>query len=374
MAAKVSQNAEREAQEARDLAERRKREDEERYAQSAGQTGLIDGLQLSDESDDEGADEPVESFLPLPAPLPSASAVNGDHDVVEETPVVKQDPSRPRAATDTSTYDEPAITAVPAADNIAEPTSALAPGAGEGEQRVAQAETSVVPPAVAELQDVDEVPRSGEQTPTSYTPTTANGTHMQGAATALSVAGAGLAGAFGAAAAHSASSAGTAPEPERGVAGLSESVSSSYSAHPAPVAPADTLAQLDPQPIAVAVEHAPESASVAAPSYLTSALLPAASPPRSNVPHTSSPLVVDTTHGASPGLDTMSPTSATGSALSPGSALRSAASPLVRWDSLPADPIDWSVENVIDWGKQKGFDENILSKFAGEFPAAGRPK
>lgn len=369
LAARVSENAERDAQVARELAERRKREDEERYAQNTGQVGLVDGLQLSDESDDEG-EEPVESFLPLPAPLPAPITFEG----VESVPAAMAAPEeaeerpdvRPRADTEASniTQSDSSLYAnqsssVDVSDNqnnvptqpLEVPTTlTVAPTPADGDEQ------QTAPTAASISQDA---PRSGEQTPTR--PTEESTIEPQDAAASegrtdaiATAAGAGLAGGFGIGAATA----------------LSHHASSDLREETKPLDASHTHVE---NGAATGIEsEIPTSAvSAAGPNdLLPSAPATSVSPPLPHAPRMGSPLVVDTTHTAPPSMTRPvlgTPVSAPNGAFSPASTTRSTASPIVAWDTLPADPIDWTVDNVVDWGQQKGFDESILSKFAGTF-------
>lgn len=63
-------------------------------------------------------------------------------------------------------------------------------------------------------------------------------------------------------------------------------------------------------------------------------------------------------------------TAATSVAALPPNAAGSGSSPApsVRGNAPGGDPHDWSVEQVVEWGRSKGWDENsVVSKFVGEF-------
>ncbi|GAA5865790.1 hypothetical protein JCM3774_003094 [Rhodotorula dairenensis] len=368
LAARVSQNAERDAEQARELAERRKREDEERYIQSAGQAGLIDGLQLSDESDDDEGEEPVESFLPLPAPLPAPIGVDNGipmpapagppaaPETVEERPDL-----RPRADTETSTYDESDTSLYANQSSFAELSQSqkTAPMPVDDEAPTPQAMTAEsfgaeVPETTPHVADsVEASPRSGEMTPTHPATQTAPESPTAGFAhhhtgTILAAAGAGLA---GASAAGAAAALGRHADSDPQTEASSQLAQETHFAN-------GTQAEVK--------TYVPASAMTASPPDAQPATPPAnASPALPHAPRMSSPLAVDTTHttvsSSAPVLGT--PVSAMQSSFSPSSTTRSTASPVVAWDALPADPVDWTVDNVVDWGQQKGFDEGILSKF-----------
>ncbi|GAA5979446.1 hypothetical protein JCM10908_002927 [Rhodotorula pacifica] len=365
LAAKVSENAERDAQAARELAERRKQEDEERYAKSAGQVGLIDGLQLSDESDEEEEEQVAGSLLPLAAPLPAlpvsdlpaALGAPLEPQAVEERPDL-----RPRADTETSTYtksdssvyaNQSATIDSPIRDNTAAPIEASAPIADAPGLSNFAAEQA---PSGAS-NGGEEAPRSGEHTPTHpaaepRTATQENGDAQNGAHSVVGAGAAGLAGALGAGAAAMAVN-------HHAESRLQPASQSPLATSPTRDADAPTRLDVNPPVEAASVSSAANALpTIAVPDLAGSASR--ASPLRSP------PLVVDTAPTFTPSLGSQlnTPLSASNGAFSPTSTIRSTASPIVAWDTLPADPVDWSVDNVVDWGQQKGFDESILSKFA----------
>lgn len=366
LAARVSQNAERAAEEARELAERRKREDEERYIQSANQAGLIDGLQLSDESDEDEGEEPVESFLPLPAPLPAPIGVDqatpapAPADLTASEAAEARPDLRPRADTETSTYDESDASLYANQSSFADlsqsQNSAPVP---VDEVPMAQAIDSepFEPPKTTSnvASSVEASPRSGEMTPTHPVARTAPASPTAAiaddhAGTILAATGAGLAGV---------SAAGVATAFGSHADFASRTDSQTEGSSPPPQHPRSANG--------TAVEM---SSAVTAASSAALASTPAAgvSPALPHAPRMSSPLAVDSTHAAvAPSVPPLgTPVSAPHSSFSPSSTVRSTASPVVAWDALPADPIDWTVDNVVDWGQQKGFDEGILSKFVGK--------
>ncbi|BGP53427.1 hypothetical protein JCM8202v2_000986 [Rhodotorula sphaerocarpa] len=369
LAAKVSQNAERDAREARELAERRKRQDEARYARSAG---LVDGLQLSDESDDddEALEEPVESFLPLPAPLPTSSATSPTTELAVSPAAPEERPElRPRGDTEVSGHSEsdasvyapepspgPAVADAPVVPPVADQAPALDPE----ETAVLEAPTGAV-----DATEAEKVSRNGDTTPTS--PSTAprpvmlefqEGSTHSLAGMAATAAGAGLAGAAGAAAFHNYQGPTTAAEtPGMELEPRLMAVSETEEAGAKPATESDAPAPAPaPAPALAPVSPPVEPASLVAASAIRAETVP--------LPETPAPLAVDTSSNAlspRPQL-AATPRNVTGSSVSPPPSLLR--SPTVAWDSLPADPFDWGVDDVVNWGQQKGFDEGILSKFA----------
>ncbi|GAA5948231.1 hypothetical protein JCM3775_001731 [Rhodotorula graminis] len=112
LAARAMQNAETDAQQERERAERRRRDDEQMYERR--KSGYVEGLQLSDESDDEGE---IEDEAAPPAPVEAVSSVlppaADDVEVLQDpdpsrTSVGEPGPFlvRPRADTQVSTYAE----------------------------------------------------------------------------------------------------------------------------------------------------------------------------------------------------------------------------------------------------------------------------
>jgi hypothetical protein len=63
------------------------------------------------------------------------------------------------------------------------------------------------------------------------------------------------------------------------------------------------------------------------------------------------------------------PSTSSDSVAPPGHALRqrSSFSQGMGACGIPGDPMDWSVEEVVDWAKKRGFDESVWSKFQGLF-------
>ncbi|GJN88147.1 hypothetical protein Rhopal_001104-T1 [Rhodotorula paludigena] len=397
LAAKAAENAEKAAQNERDRAAQRKKEDEERY-ERVRKSGLIEDLQLSDESDDEEQE--------VLSPLPETAA---------ETPsvdVVPAHESRPRADTQTSTYAEsvystrssnppasspPTVPAVdvPPAAAFSVPLPSISPSEEIDQPSV------LLEPVAAPALDGDATPRSpvanGDATPKAAadspesSPAVAVVDSIKStagtAAEAVSVGAAGLVAAATTAVAtaglglqdekakeevhvaeppaaasteetaevalpieaqpvlerESAATAAAPPPPEETTV---PAQTVEPAAAPAPVAfiPADTSTA----PASFPEEQAPRASTPTAPA---SAITPQpASPVSADHSRSSTPA----TYGAPLSSSTLtSATTATGTGSDKGA-----------FTDLPADPLDWTVDEVVAWGRQKGFDQLTLGKFA----------
>ncbi|GAA6039658.1 hypothetical protein JCM8097_002239 [Rhodosporidiobolus ruineniae] len=433
LAARVGQNAEKAAQEERERAARRKKEDEEAY-ERVRREGLIEGLQLSDESDE---DEPEEELRPVREDSPAregafsaltktASGEQGQvandakeaaREVVaaggEAAPAqVQAVPAVPEAAPERpplleaqsgSHYPDEAPVKVEEAVSSPAPAPALAAAAeeqetlaelaraaSEAEQNEAEEQNrpradtlssayaestysqsssaappvpSPPPPAPLDLPALSTSTPSPSKEKSETSPTSPSSVldSLKSAATstgAAFTAGATAAAAgVGLAAAHAADGAAQAAEEEKSATATAEvplpqeaksvldaaptaneattaqpvDVSAAESA-PAPPAPAPI-----PQPAVMAVP-APSPAAPVVASSLT------ASPSSAAFSHTH-------TNGAST-AGTSAPASEAGSKGGSGSG-----------KELPADPYDWSVEDVVEWARQKGFDGLTVGKF-----------
>ncbi|GAA6063545.1 hypothetical protein JCM10212_002657, partial [Sporobolomyces blumeae] len=309
LAQKAMENAEQAAKEEQERVEQRKREDEAAY-ERARNAGLIEGLQLSDESDDEdeGVAAGVGAFPPVTNLSPQVSRDGdrpGSRKSVSRSSSAASSKRRPRADTQPSVYAESTYSqtssvpplpgpAVAAADALLLPSDTL--------ERVRSREELVAEPvAVANLDEA--LP---EPAPRAVTPTASN----------------------------------EVPTPVNALGTASETTSRSGT--PLPLGAAAVPAALA-EPITP--KHVP------APLPLTSSVssVPAASP---------------TTSQASV-LDQSRASSRLGTALtgetSPGPSVRGPGTDL---KDLPADPMGWSVEDVVEWARQKGFDNLTIGKFA----------
>lgn len=342
LAAKAAENAEKAAREERERAERRRREDEEAY-EKARSDGFVPDLQLSSESEGE------EEMPPLPVGMKSAldqarsaeTQANGPSAVVESR------------APDTSAS---AVT-----EGLGLSTTVIGGGvAGEDEAR-ARADTlnssyaestystHSVDPSGATSAGVHPSSEDTAATDTLQTSQTSNGDSKDASPLGmlpegLAAAGAGVAGlAAGAAAAMGLTSRShAAEEPLRSVQETATSTSAAPVACPVVTAPTPVLPPAASPPIAETVV-APSTTGKSVPPPISTAGGTGPSP----IP--------------SPRSIAQSQTSSRlGPSAMPGS---SDTSPRRK---LPQDPAAWSVEDVTEWGKMKGFDALTLSKFQGQ--------
>ncbi|KAI5476458.1 hypothetical protein MNV49_007705 [Pseudohyphozyma bogoriensis] len=388
LAAKAAENAEREKREEKERADRRRQQDEENYARTRSENGLVEGLQLSDESDDE--EEPVGDGLSVPmakstsrssSKQPSISSVAGSplpeaalelHDEPEpvevlSSPTVNGDgdefPGRPRSpSAASSTYAESTYSAgSPAPVHLNAPILNSTPS------------PSLDRPASPSPQ-----PTNGDTEPEDLT--------SSKAAEALAAVGAGVAGAATVAAAavvNGASSVGDAPSPKL--------VQDEVERAPSPLPLPEEAQAVAAPPEAEVVRAAPTNVvepspalSVGSPSALsndtpTNGLTPVRSltptiPVTPTLPSAAVQNVIQSTERtaspaasltsadhsrASSRLDTAPLTAAsTGTGET---SLRDSTSGATK--SLPYDPTLWGVDEVVEWGKSKGFDALTLGKF-----------
>ncbi|GAA6048147.1 hypothetical protein JCM3770_003684 [Rhodotorula araucariae] len=431
LAAKAVENAEKAAQEERERAARRKKEDEERY-ESVRQSGLIEGLQLSDESDDEGDDEgDDEAEAPLPLPV-TENAPAGEGAELTDVAVRPALPgtvstaindgialpeTRPRADTQTSSYAESVYSnssSVPPVPSPGAAGAAIIPSPS-----IAAASVKPVPPPAAEIAlpaspvlDIaeptttkgDETPRSSHEPPSSAsgaglvdtlksTTESAAGAITAGAAglvaaatTAVAAAGVGLGSDQPKEETHTAEPVAAQPHeelvalPEEANAVLDTGTSATTAAPPPPeetAVPAqlvEDVPALSSAPVQATADDAAiesytqtdvDSAPAPVPAPLpavvpvTATTPPPAPPPPATQP--ASPASANHSRASSPA------TSAAPLSASFVTAATTATAPTSeKGDAreLPADPMNWSVEDVVDWGKQKGFDDLTVSKFA----------
>ncbi|BGP37512.1 hypothetical protein JCM10450v2_001417 [Rhodotorula kratochvilovae] len=460
LAARAMENAEKAAQEERERAERRRKEDEERY-ENVRKSGLIEGLQLSDESDEEGDDDEAEGPLALPVTAEAPAGEVAELKDEAERPVLPGTVSttsidglpppetRPRADTQTSVYAEsvysnnssiPPIPSPPVAAAAIVPSPSIAAASLEPAPSSA-AELASPPPADSPSSDVAlpgaftiaiPAPSSikGDETPRSPTepPSSAPGAGLvdslksttESAATAISVGAAGLvAAATTAVAAAGVGLASDSPKeeahvaepvvvhleeeqvalPQEAQAALETETSAAAAAPPPPEetalpahvnddapAPPATPAQATAEDAAVeastavdvapaanaapAVDAAPASEpGVAAASAVTPAAALVASTravtptPPAAAPATqpASPVSLDQSRASSPATGT-APLSA--SIITAATTATAPTSEKGEAKELPADPMNWSVDDVVEWGRQKGFDGLTVGKFA----------
>lgn len=378
LAAKAAENAEKAAREERERAERRRREDEEAYERARSE-GLVEGLQLSSESESEDELPPLPAGMQTtvgrsptetqsPASLAvqessTTSMVNGSlpADATLPTTVIggESEENRPRTDTLSSTYAESTYSdqSGPSA-----PVPAIISDVGEANQAGPN-------PAAAAPSTADADPPATEAE--NETPKTNGDTGMlesitssPAAATAAAV-GAGIVGAATAAAAglgiatqskapeESLESPELPKETQPAMTGSSMPAPESVTAIPAAIVTA-------PTPVLPSAESPPvdsTSAGLADPARPTAQAAGARSIPSpiKTAHHLQqSPMPSPTQSQSSSRVVSTPLTSSTGATdLSP------------RRD-LPSDPATWSVEDVVEWARTKGFDSLTIGKFQGQ--------
>ncbi|SCV72544.1 BQ2448_4081 [Microbotryum intermedium] len=357
LAATAALNAERAAREEREREEQRRKDDEAAYERSR-QEGLVEGLQLSDESDDE-----VDFPLPLPVPvvpatIPTASAKAADPPSSEVAPVlVVSNGDVPNQSITTngsvdaaafassnipvsrdletsstyaeSTYseasaaEEPVDDAVPAATGIDDGLGSikidpsLAPilsiSAVSSSSPPITASTAIVTPPALKSTVSEAAPTPKASSPSDYAPLLAGAGLATGAAAA------------GVAIHHAISSNGH--------------VSNAVDAYHSAAARAVTPDSVPP----------PSMLSTPVPVPLANVAAAAAASPGSQSGHVISPTQSSlsmSTRGAS---GSMTDATTNGTSRAGG--------------SLPYDPQEWGVDQVCDWATSKGFDALTLAKF-----------
>ncbi|KAK4052151.1 hypothetical protein OIV83_002446 [Microbotryomycetes sp. JL201] len=355
LAAKAQENAEKEAREEQERKERRQKQDTEAY-ERARREGLIEDLQLSDESDDEqGALAPAAA-----ASLPNTQkeAIHGA--TVEPTPNItqatslneQQSDTRPRADTETSAYAESTYSVTSDA-GLAPTLEPVARDPVEDEQEV--------------LGGVDEKPTSEEPTAADSapdaTPKVSQGPTISGSEVfAAGVVGAAAVGG-GAALARSSRSRESSSGPKIAQPTYGPTVASSQEG----AAKTNNLA--------VTSTEFPSIVPALPPPVATNGTTtpPAATSESTAVKHISPlqkhvPSPINTAGGYQP-----SPIGSAASVTNSQTSSRGATAPLSRGTSLtsmngpkralPSDAATWSVEDVVEWGRQRGFDGLTLSKF-----------
>lgn len=342
LALKAAAYAEREAQEEKDRAERRRAADEEVYALTRGGSGIADGIQMSDESEDDDDDPPPPvNRYKAPSPVRAPLAVHVD----EPSPELLSTPKAPGLSHSKS--DVGSFVSDTSRDTAASVYDEGTPGS-TGTSAPSERSPFLVP--------------SRSVTPSSskdpLTPTKTNGSSF-GLGSSLGSMGAGVAGV--AAAAYAGVQAfKSQPEP------------TPRAPSPAPTRPSNGL-------------HTPTSLS----SSTTSNALSQLAQPNGLDAHRGSatPTAISTALGGAFGQQSYSPSASLGSRSSSrldtapstaaaastgtgdtsprdsafGAAMSGAKS--AGTESLPYDPRTWGVKEVCEWGKAKGFDDLTLSKF-----------
>ncbi|KAM0751536.1 hypothetical protein T439DRAFT_212506 [Meredithblackwellia eburnea MCA 4105] len=407
LALKAQQNAEREAREEKERAEQRRKDDEAAYAATRGDSGLIEGLQLSDESD---LDEEDLRHLPVGraitkqpsigsvsgAPVPPADGAPIPEDAVEElstaslaAPVISRTADgdttdddrhsvRSRANTIASVY--PDSTAGDASPPPPLPSSSpffTSPALG-----TSTAEPSAPSSPVPEQKVNGSPALNGSPKPSSPS--------LSG--TALEAVGAGFTGAAAVVAA-AAVAGGSAlkkgedslkdktpsPQPHVSLPSQAEAVLKA----PSPIIPSPALTSLPV--VALSADHLAKPVAPPATTVEAARGTPTPTPAALNA-HTYQAAPISPIKGAD---FTDSPAASLTSETHSRSSSRMGAAPLTAASTgtaetspressfggfngpqalggpkaLPYDPREWGVEEVVEWGRSKGFDALTLSKF-----------
>ncbi|GAA6036685.1 hypothetical protein NBRC10512_003519 [Rhodotorula toruloides] len=446
LAARVSENAERAAQEERERAETRKREDEERYREYR-KSGLIEGLQLSDESDEEDEDD---APLPLPSSVEASSdeaglangekavpAVNGgpapatsEAEEILSTPAhtspdAERPEIRPRADTQPSIYAEStysnnsSIPPVPSPPTLptTEPSRSIAAVSAPEPLETAslpneQAKEPILAGTPAILAAESASPVGGDETPRSPAPvepstvqqepehsatTAITETLKSTTHTAAEVLTAGAAGVVAAATTAAAIAGVSLSHDSKDEQKEVDEAKKEVDAVPKEAEPALKTDVVEPaappKPETTAIPAVTEHSVAPVPASAADAVVEASAPPASSAPSPAtavdSPAAPRSTTPPATSAPTVQPSSPTTTAESRSStpathaplsssivtaATTATPAASVSGDAtgtseagkkdLPADPMNWNVENVVEWGKQKGFDQLTLSKFA----------
>ncbi|GAA5891794.1 hypothetical protein JCM5296_001863 [Sporobolomyces johnsonii] len=370
LAQKALENAEQAAREERERAERRKREDEEAYERARNQ-GLIEGLQLSDESDDEDDMGPS---------IGAFHIMNGAAAAAENRPALSKTTSlssslgtelngsrRPRADTQPSIYAESTYSNNSSIPPV--PSAALAPAdipAPLSRSPSRSSSRSPVVTATSSFATQDQQPHH----------TVLDSLKVSTGAAAETV-GAGIVGAAAAAAGlssqHEQQDRSATPEPARSVTpstilpseaapvvqASTSALPESLSAFPAATFIASGSLDFDhprtPLPLPAASAAAPKTPKhVPTPLPLSTSF--------SSVAASSSPAASHTSGLTQSRASSRMGTAATGET-SPGASVNGAG-PEKDGRVLPKDPLSWTVDDVVEWGRQKGFDALTLTKFA----------
>ncbi|BGP18900.1 hypothetical protein JCM10213_005515 [Rhodosporidiobolus nylandii] len=366
LAARAVENAEKAAREERERKERRRREDEEAY-ERVRREGLIEGLQLSDESDEEGEGE-----------LQAIKALrqNGVHEGEGEKKLDKdaEDAAKEvvaaggEAALASAPTGSTASTTLrpPLADSSAlSSSSSLAVNGGEKRPRAdtqpsiyAESTYSTTSSAAPPLPSPPAVtadlaaPSHRAGAAVSRSPLTAPSSPAAEQSSALVTATAAVAGAATTALAGAGlalSQRAPSPSPSRSPSARAPS--------PLPL-PAEAALALSAPLAPVEETAAPVGipAAETAPTPVRAARTPS---PISPPPHTST---------ISTGLPHASSLTASPASLAFGSSATTAATSasggsLKEGKELPADPMEWAVEDVVEWARRKGFDAMTVGKF-----------
>lgn len=402
LAARAVENAERAAREEQERAEQRRRADEEAYAKARSE-GLVEGLQLSDESESEDED-----LLPLPVGMKSTLSRTPEEVEPTSPPTVPSAEIVPPTPTDPETnkavqpLEAAALTpeATPSADDESLAGRPRAETVSDGYAESTYSNYSIPnstsspnietvasspPTAALSVPIPDEDAR--EELITTTTPAEPNGTatpqpnghsFLSNIATApVAAASAVGAGAVGLATAAFVSTRTETPEPtpfepvNEQVLTPAQEVAAASEA-PVPV-PAPTVVASVDEPSTSAPPGAPRSSTPPPAPAPASEPLPAPTTRALPAPiNTLASTPIAAAFVASPAASTVSRSSsrvdtAPTTVKSTGTAETSpqvGSSSVLR--DLPHDPRVWTVDDVVEWAKAKGFDTLTLAKFQGE--------
>lgn len=376
LAAKAVANAEKAAQEAAARAEQRRQDDVAAY-EKARSEGLVDGLQMSDESsEEEELPLPVgmKSTLARPGPeaveLPASPTVDtASPSLSAASPLIIVDGhssademGRPRAGTVSSGYAESSYS-----------TQSVQPAPTAQDAQVLAAATEAPLDADDAQEELNEDATVAHPNGESALDATK---HI--AVEAVEAVGAGVIGVAAAAAAvvglnvHPNSAEPTAVDAsfpkevdpvtaQPALAPVEDPIIPSHTITapspvvPPPASPPAADRALTPPLIAQAPEISPSSIKPIPAPLVTSAKAMSASPAAS---------LTSAIHSRSSSRLGAAPLTGGSLATSDTSPHGSVAG---RSRPLPHDPLAWSVEDVVEWGRGKGFDNLTLSKFQGVF-------
>ncbi|GAA5871266.1 hypothetical protein JCM8547_007237 [Rhodosporidiobolus lusitaniae] len=397
LAAKAMENAEKAAQEERERIEKRRKEDEERY-EAVRRDGLIEGLELSDESDAEEGFSPLmgqkpfgaaaveekedeekevlqegkeaaQQVVPVGGEAVPASATHGQRPSLPETVSssdsldVKKPELRPRADTQPSIYAESTYSQSSSVPPVPSPPTAIAdlPPLPASPQPVVTPPVSTAPLSPPEPASTSPASATSAASGMLDTLKSAASTTTAADGAAAVAAGAGV----GLAVSSATEKSEPSPEPTSVAQDLPKEASTALDA--APPAEEVTAAPVDVKAAETATAPPVETAPPAVTSSSASRTITPA--PLDAVSSTSFPIPPSSTAAAAPAIApslTASPSSAAFSRNGGGAASTagtSAPASEAGGRELPADPMAWSVEDVVEWAKQKGFDKLTVSKF-----------
>ncbi|GAA5873399.1 hypothetical protein JCM16303_001114 [Sporobolomyces ruberrimus] len=322
LAQKAMENAEEAAREEQERAERRKKEDEEAY-ERVRNAGLIEGLQLSDESDDEDEEPLSRSYPVVPngglsrqASKEETERLSPHKSISRTSSNASSNKRRDRANTQPSIYAESTYSQSSLAPPLPETTVPPLPGPAVTAADALFDESTP--------KDLTPVRSREEEPPVSSSPALSASRELEPPA------------------------------------------SPTISLQQAPGEPTETTRESISRPQTPLPAPSPSLATVG--EFTTPKHVPVPLPIPAHAVALPAALASPTTSQAS-GLDQSRASSRLGTALtgetSPGPSVRGGVN--TDKDStrgLPTDPATWSVDEVVEWARQKGFDNLTLGKFA----------